>query len=153
MVSEEGVHTYDLIVKDCSWTEAYNDCLARGGHLVRINSDEEYNAIMSKIKSEGKEDKIFWLGGSRNSGSYTYHWIYEDGTYGTEDLNTNAKYKKYWFDGEPSFTDSSVNADEYYMSFFYVERLGRWGWNDAPNEVLSYAKEYSGRIGYICEYE
>ena len=39
------------------------------------------------------------------------------------------------------------------MDMFYVSKLEKWVWNDAPNDILSVAAGYSGKIGYICEYE
>ncbi len=151
--TEEGIHTYELIIKDCTWTEAYNECLSKGGHLVRINNVDEYNAIINQITKEGKNEMVFWVGGTRNQDTHAYHWIYEDGSLGEETLNTDDKYRPLWFDNEPSFEDTSVNANECYMSLLYVERFGRWGFNDAPNDVISYVSHYSGKTGYICEYE
>lgn len=149
---EEGVNTYELIVADVTWTEAYYDCLNRGGHLVRITSDEEYQAILQQIESEGKKNILFWLGGARNDDS-GYYWIYDEGRFGVEVLNEDEKYASYWLDGEPSFHDDTANADETRMNMFRLSSSGRWVWNDVPDDILSVASFYSGKIGYICEYE
>lgn len=151
---ESGIHTYELIVDDVTWTEAYLACLARGGHLVRINSEEEYQAIVQQIGEEEKGKIMFWLGGTRSAADvYEYRWIYEDGTYGSEILNEDEPYSHYWLDGEPSFYDESILQDEMYMNMFYVSKEQRWVWNDVPDDLIAIAEFYSGMIGYICEYE
>lgn len=149
---EEGINSYELIVADVTWSQAYYDCMDRGGHLVRITTDAEYQAILQQIASEGKENIIFWLGGARNDDS-GYYWIYDDGYFGSEVLNEDAKYASYWLDGEPSFHDDAAGVDETRMNMFRLSSSGQWVWNDVPDDILSVASFYSGKIGYICEYE
>ncbi|MCM1145853.1 MAG: zinc-ribbon domain-containing protein [Blautia sp.] len=150
---EVGVHTYELIVEDVTWGEAYDNCLARGGHLVRINSDEEYQAILRQIASEDKGNILFWLGGIRSSiDSKEYRWVYEDGAYGNKALNED-EYTSYWLEGEPSYFDESGTAPEMYMDMFYVKSQDRWVWNDVPEDIIAVLENYAGRVGYICEYE
>lgn len=151
-VVEVGVNTYELIVADMTWTEAYYDCLDRGGHLVRITSDEEYQAILQQIEAEDKKNILFWLGGARNDDS-GYYWIYEGGYFGSEVLNEDEKYASYWMENEPSFHDDAVGMDETRMNMFWRSSSGRWVWNDVPDDILSAAEFYAGKLGYICEYE
>lgn len=149
---EEGINRYELIVADVTWSQAYYDCLDRGGHLVRITTDEEYQAILQQIANEGRENIIFWLGGARNDDS-GYYWIYEDGYFGAELLDEDDKYASYWLENEPSFHDDTAGVDENRICMFRQSSSGRWVWNDVPDDVLSVASFYSGKIGYICEYE
>lgn len=151
-IPEEGVNRYEMIVADVTWTQAYYDCLERGGHLVRITTDEEYQAILQQIADEGKEQIIFWLGGARNDES-GYHWIYEGGYFGSEVLDEEEKYASYWLENEPSFHDAAAGVDETRMNMFRLSSSGKWVWNDVPDDILSVADFYSGKIGYICEYE
>lgn len=152
--SEYGIHTYELIVDDVTWTEAYNACLVRGGYLVRINSEEEYLEILEQIVHEDKRNIKFWLGGARSAADvYEYRWIYEDGSSGSTILNEDEPYHSYWLDGEPSFRDGSNSQDEMYMDMFFVSKEGRWVWNDVPNDLIATVEYYSGTVGYICEYE
>lgn len=149
-----GIHTYELIVDDVTWTEAYNACLARGGYLVRINSEEEYQEILEQIVHEDKRNIKFWLGGARSAADvYEYRWIYEDGISGSTILNEEEPFHSYWLDGEPSFRDGSSSRDEMYMNMFYVSKEGRWVWNDVPDDLIAVVEYYSGAVGYICEYE
>ncbi len=152
-VSEEGVHTYELLVGDVTWTQAYEDCIARGGHLVRINSEEEYQAILQQIRQEDKNNIKFWLGGRREADSHEYRWAYEDGSHGDEVLNQDEKYASYWLSGEPSYEDTAVGSQEMHMNMFYIKKEDRWVWNDAPDDLLAVVNAYAGTVGYICEYE
>ena len=159
LFDDVGVHTYELIVSDVTWTEAYEQCLRMGGHLVRINSDEEYNVILNQIYSEGKEKIKFWIGGYRDEND-DYRWVYNDSyedrfplIFGDVVINSDPMYKDYWLDGEPSLYDETTESDEDRMNMFYIKSLDRWVWNDVPDDVLSVASSYSGSMGYICEYE
>lgn len=150
---EDEIHTYELIVADVTWVEAYQSCLNRGGYLVRINSEDEYQAILSQVWAEDKGNIKFWLGGARDESSNTYRWIYEDTDYEGEALNNNEKYAAYWLDEEPSFADETTGETETFMNMFYISSQERWVWNDTVNDILGVLPTYSGTIGYICEYE
>lgn len=150
---EDEIHTYELIVADVTWIEAYQSCLDRGGYLVRINSEDEYQAILSQVWAEDKGNIKFWLGGARDESSNTYRWIYEDTDYEGEALNNNEKYAAYWLDEEPSFADETTGETETFMNMFYISSQERWVWNDTVNDILGVLPTYSGTIGYICEYE
>lgn len=150
---ETSIHTYELIVEDVTWTQAYQNCLDKGGYLVRINSDEEYQAILQQIGDEDKKNIKFWLGGARSSEeSGDYRWVYEDGTYGDIILNEEDPYLSYWLSGEPSFFDEAGDV-EMYMNMFYVSKEGRWVWNDVADDLIAVVDFYVGTVGYICEYE
>ena len=120
---EDEIHTYELIVADVTWIEAYQSCLDRGGYLVRINSEDEYQAILSQVWAEDKGNIKFWLGGARDESSNTYHWIYEDTDYEGEALNNNEKYAAYWLDEEPSFADETTGETETFMNMFYISSV------------------------------
>ena len=53
--------------------------------------------------------------------------------------------------GIRSFRDGA--NEEEYLDLLYYKNEGRWTWNDAPNDILAVVPSFSGRIGYICEYE
>lgn len=156
---EIGIHVYELIVDDVTWTEAYENCLRMGGHLVRINSDSEYNAILQQIQNEDKANIKFWIGGYRGIGR-DYRWVYND-NYDTKDeilvgdiiINEDSMYAGYWLDGEPSFYDEMTETEENRMNMFYMKDLGKWVWNDVTDDLLEVASFYAGTVGYICEFE
>lgn len=151
-VSEETISSYEIIIQDCTWYGAYQDCISREGHLLRIESEEEYEKIVEMIENADLRGYVFWLGGKKDprDGS-SYRWIRDDATFYGEILNSGDSMK-YWLDGEPSYYDDAGN-EENCMDMFYMQKEGRWVWNDAPNDILAIASFYSGRIAYICEYE
>lgn len=152
----EKEHYYELYIEDCTWEEAYQACLDRGGYLIRIDSTEEYYSIISQIEQQGYQNKIFWLGGAQYDGKYW--WVYHDNDknsdwVGDVCLNEDYPFNDLWLDGEPSYYDDQTNTYEDKMDMFYASKLEKWIWNDVPNDILSVVTGYSGKIGYICEYE
>ncbi len=149
-VAGNEIHSYQFIVADITWSEAAQRCRDNGGYLVNINSPEEYAHIISLISDYNLEDVIWWLGGCRQDGSNNYTWILENGYMGSEILNGDTKYSHYWLSGEPSFGNEQVK--EQYMTMFYHASDSCYVWNDVPNDIISIAPFYAGKIGYICEY-
>jgi len=49
----DGDCRYEFVLDDCSWTEAFENALDAGGHLVRIETPEEYEIILSEIAKRG----------------------------------------------------------------------------------------------------
>ena len=146
----KDIHKYEVIVKDVTWKEALDDCKARGGYLLRINTSEEKYHIEDMLKNNGQERLVIWLGGCLNLKDGHYHW-YDGEKFGQAALDSDKYYQFIWLNGEPSFT--GVNADgnmtdENYMCMFRVK--GYWAWNDVPEDISPF---YGGRVAYICEYD
>ena len=151
--SDYTSHRYEIILKDCTWTEAFEEAKTRGGYLVHIDSMEEYDFIRSNLLNTEASRKLkLWIGGARVAGSNEYHWANADGTLGQEILNSDA-YPGVWMSGEPSFRDESIGQDEFYLNLFYYSKENRWVWNDVPNDIISVVNSYKGTVGYICEYD
>ncbi|MBS5546467.1 MAG: zinc-ribbon domain-containing protein [Lachnospiraceae bacterium] len=150
---ETGIHRYELVVEDCTWNQAYNKAKEAGGYLVHINTQEEYDFLLTQVlgSEEAKNLKI-WIGGARAAGSYEYHWANEDGTFGEDTLNMGG-YAGYWMVNEPSFRDESIGQDEYYMNIFYYSKENRWVWNDVPDDLIGAVSSYQGSIAYIIEFD
>ncbi|MBQ9059030.1 MAG: VWA domain-containing protein [Atopobiaceae bacterium] len=132
---------YELVKADVSWTEANAACIAKGGHLVTINSQEE----MTKMSAMAEEAGLVysWIGGyTSNRGNLAFgHWVTG------EPFDYQA-----WYPGEPSRNDRD-GTPEMYLILWKVK--GEWSWNDerdAPFES-SDMKSMRGKMGYICEYE
>lgn len=151
-VTEGGIHRYEYVVSDCTWSEAYQNCLKAGGYLVRINSLDEYNYIINEIEQRQMTNIQFRIGGRRDSTSKDYYWVDRSNQLYGEKINADSYWtKEIWLTGEPSFSDGSVQEE--YLDIFYYANETRWVLNDVPDDILSTAPEFSGKFGYICEYE
>lgn len=129
---------YEIIVADVSWDEAELDCVARGGHLVTINTREEYATVCAMLRDYNV--KYVWVGCYRDpAGLMTW----------TSGQDVDAYF---WQEGEPSMTDSYDGAEENYV-MLVRQSDDTWLYNDSRMDPLqNYAKYYTGKIAYICEY-
>ena len=151
-VTEGGIHSYEVIIDDCSWDEAYQNALNMGGYLVRINSEEEYEYITSMLEGDEYQEILFRLGARRDSDSTEYYWIDENNKCYGERLNDSDYWtNSQWKSGEPNF---SYEEDEEICVEMHRNAGGTsWVWNDIPNDVVEEAPYYKGRVGFIVEYE
>ena len=146
-------YRYEFLVGDVTWYEAYEDCIARGGHLVTIESQEEFEILTEQLMDQKMERYLFWLGGMRLGESREYRWVDEAGNMGEEPLcgsDAAVEYQNCWLEGEPTY--QSGESQERFMTMFYKTDQERWVWNDVAEDLLSEAPFYEGRIAYICEY-
>lgn len=153
METEEAlIHRYDYLVEDCTWSEAVQRCLERGGYLATIESREEFDFITAELDRSAMGDILFYLGSSRDAEN-NYYWRNADGAYEGTPLNGNGNNwcYSYWMQGEPSFYDGEI--EENVLALFYFQDESRWVFNDVPENILEHLPYYSGKIGYICEYE
>ena len=147
-----GIHRYDYIVEDCTWSQAMQKAKDRGGYLAHIDSQDEYSYMKKEISAKGLDKIIFRVGGRRNSTGGEYYWVDTDNNPVGSVLNSY-NYWAYteWMKGEPSFVDGS--STETVIDIFYYKDEGRWVWNDVPDDILNIAPFYAGKVGYIVEYE
>ena len=153
--TEGGIHNYEIVIKDCGWKQAFNDSRSKGGYLVRINSYEEYQYLLKLISTYGCNSIHFYIGGCKEPDGKGYYWVDENGdTYG-ERLNGNPDVwcNGEWMAGEPSYEDPNLKIEEPYMNIFYYSGEGRWVWNDGPENIPAAVSAFSGKVGYIIEYE
>lgn len=146
---DNNTHTYDFVIANITWEDAYQKCMSKGCHLLSIDSEDEYKYIINEIENNGLEHYIFYVGAYRPEEDVYYYWTNENGYLNDEAINDIP----YWMNNEPSFEDVSLGIDEHYSDLFYFVDEQRWVINDIPNDIISVMPSYHGRMGYICEYE
>ncbi len=144
---KEVIHTYEIVVDDVSWTEAKRYAEDAGGHLATITSKKEEKKIIKKAEKAGIT--YVWIGGRTgfdDDENVEFSWI----------TGEDVEYEN-WFAGEPSGMDMADNDIlEPYAMLWYVRDA--WSWNDQRDELAhnsndAIAKQYSGKMGYVIEYE
>lgn len=135
----EPKNTYEIFVEDLNWQDAMRRCERLGGHLVVINTLEEFEEVCALADSIGVRN--VWVGCSRKNGELV--WV-------TGETDTGVYYK--WYPGEPTEIDRSTYAHEDWLLLW--KRDGEWSYNDMVYDPAhDYAGRYSGNIAFICEYE
>ena len=123
--------------QDVSWTQAKELADAAGGHLVTVSSQEELEEVITLAMIN--DCNYVWLGCHRENGEL----IWENGE--------QISYYK-WGKGEPSQYDSGDKVSEDYVLLWKFN--GEWVYNDSRNDpVADYPDMYSGKIGFIVEFD
>lgn len=144
---EESIHRYTFHQEDCTWSEAYQSAIDKGGYLVRINTQEEWDYLIQEIEAMGYGDKYFFIGGRRENDGTTYHWVDTQNRLLEEALNQDSFWGNHlWLPGEPSIAYGG--KEELYMEMNQDPEHG-WGFNDVKDRMLSYNPSL---IAYIVEY-
>ena len=139
------VSEYEVIVSDLSWEDARRACEARGGTLAVITSEEEFNRICAYANQSGLTS--LWIGGRVDS--MADNW--GTGSWVTGEAWTFER----WFPGEPSRQDEDGTL-EYCLSMWNIKYNGEdigWTFNDQRNDLIADFPNFSGKVGYICEYK
>lgn len=148
---DTAIHTYQIMIDDCTWSEAMQKAQEMGGYLVRINSQEEYDAILEQLNAGDYSKYHFYLGGRRDSDGTDYYWVDVDNQFIGECLNGSSSWcQSAWYDGEPSFADGDIAEDA--MNLFCVGDT--WYLNDSSMDLAGNYPDYlGGKVGYIVEIE
>ena len=145
-------HTYRLVISDCSWTQAYQEAVNAGGYLARLETWEEYQSVLQMINNSGVSGIMFRIGARRDPESALYQWVDRNNTVFGGALNAPESWVyPEWMSGEPSFQDGDIQ--EAYVDIYYYQKEGRWVWDDVPDDIISVVPSYSGKLGYIIEFE
>ena len=131
---------YELVKATVSWSQANTEAIAKGGHLITITSQQEMNMASQMAQAAGL--KYVWMGGYTmiNGNTAFGHWV------------TGEDFSQYtaWYPGEPSRNDLD-GTSEMYLMLWCVD--GVWSWNDQRNDPARDFSYFSGKTGYIIEYE
>lgn len=110
-------------MKSTSWDTANNLCIARGGHLATITSEEENSLVYSLLQNEEFDNVLFGL--YQSSGTWT--WVNEEQS---EFL--------FWAEGEPNDGKSKPHG-------MYSKAYPNGEWVDG--------KFLSDTSAYVCEWD
>ena len=138
--------TYDFVLDNCSWSQAFQKAKAAGGHLVRIETKAEYDTIREQINQRGLEYVMFRVGARRDENGTDFYWVDDSNKPVGQPLNNALdQIGAQWGAGEPSlkWNGTEETAVEFEFS------TGVWVWNDiadqpnlAPNDNYGYIIEY-----------
>lgn len=156
-VQEDAIHRYEVIVDDCTWEEAYQNCLSMGGYLARINSKEEFDYITKKVVEKEKDysKKQYYVGMRRDVNSDAYYLINENNELVGDRLDNGytSWANSLWLSKEPSYYDSTLKIEETCVSIFKYKETNKWVMNDIPSNLVVQVLSYKGKLGYICEFD
>ena len=150
---ESTIHRYEFVISDEGWGEAFQSCISRGGYLARIETLEEWEEVTRQLEAQGLSENVFYIGGMRNSQSNTYYWVDTSMNLLTDEPvnDSSSPLNGKWLSGEPSYQDGEYQ--ELFLTMYHNSDANDWVLNDVPNDVVGIWSYYSGRMGYICEYE
>ena len=156
--AQSQTHRYELYVGDITWDEAKKQCEEKGGYLAAITTIEEYEHIKKGIEDSGQTPVAYWIGAScdRPSSYYpTYEWHEPKRDYLKDIFISYTIMGKYWADGETSYYRQAAEEkiDETGIYLLYDDAKEDCYLYDAPMDTLLRDPEYTGKIGYICEYD
>ncbi len=122
-------HTYILIQKNATWTEAKADAEARGGYLATITSAGEWSNIEKQL-GNSLLNKGIWLGGSDAQTEGNWKWL-------TGEAWSYAR----WGAGQPN----NIDGVQDYLQLWSVSGTA-YQWDDQHNVPMAYyLLERSGR--------
>lgn len=141
-------HRYELIVEDVTWEEASARCQEKGGYLATITSNEEMRRIQEQVTAEAKTDITFFVGAKERK------WL----EHGTEELDAMILYTilDFWPNGGLDLQRWQKEGEEALKNYFvlvYRESDRRCYLGEELNDILTAKPSYTGKIGYICEYD
>lgn len=132
----ESTANFEVVRSDISWTDAEQRAREMGGHLAIIRSEADFNRITSLAEAQGLD--FVWIGLFRVNGAL--QWV---------DPAAEGWYN--WGPGQPSVTDTDGTAENFVL-LWHTD--SGWVYNDSRNNpAAAYPSSYSGRIGFVCEYD
>lgn len=140
------IEKYQLNIMDITWEDANEYCNSHGGHLATISSDLELLQICRTVEYYYRDYCIFFVGGMYCSNTSDYRWVTDDSN---ETIDSNL-----WRTGEPTYTGATEDGrtvDENYTCFLKID--GNYYLMDVPSDIIDAAPSYSGKVGFICEFD
>ena len=141
---------YEIIVQDCTWSEAQAICESKGGHLATPQGEVGWWGIQDLIREDDSGAFAYYVGGTYSEANGGYIWSAD---------NSNLPVGDYfWRAGEPSLsgkTEDGRTVDENRMCVLATSNNGYKTMEmiDVPDDILDAAPSYSGKVAFICEYD
>ena len=142
---------YEVVVSHISWAQAKAAAERKGGHLVTIQNQAEFNEVTSLLAGYSTVKNV-WVGtcapeNVNSKSSAEAYWNSSDARWITGE---RFEFKK-WRSGEPSGYDSGLAAPERYLQIFRPAKDGgAWSYNDAGDDLSEYKEN---TLAYVIEYE
>ena len=133
----ENRHTYAVINKSMSWTDAKRECEKHGGYLVTITSSAEQTFIENLLNQKGDKN-TYWIGGYCES-DRQFKWV----------TSEPFEYAN-WGIGEPNNQGGSEDKIQI-LRISYDSTNSRGTWNDENNAINDADAWWSSR-GFVCEW-
>ena len=120
-----------------SWSQAQAYCGSLGAELVKINSEEENEFVLSLVRDEAASVKQVWIGLRWDSNGQDYFW--SDGS---------VPVYKNWANGEPNGFSLEPCAQMYTARANSINLPNRASgrWNDIPCSA-----DYKHPSGIVCK--
>lgn len=127
---EIGLSRYEFIRSNLTWHEAKSDAEQRGGHLLTITSQEEWEAVLHLLQLNQPAWAVpIWAGGTDQEEEGNWKWI------------TGEPWEfSAWSEGEPNNL-----SGEHFLTIEYR------GWNDLPADDDTFETAYILEHGYFTD--
>ena len=109
---EKGYGRYQIVPGNFTWEQAKADAEARGGHLVTITSQDEWNMIWSLL-GPSWGSTVYWMGGTDQGTDGNWRWV----------TGENWSFNR-WYPSQPS------GGGEHQLLSSGNLPDGQPGWND-----------------------
>lgn len=150
----KGQSKYEVVIKDCTWKQAFEESLESGGHLVTIETEKEYKHLISLLSDAELDSVRLYISAARDNDDDKYYWIDKDMYFVGDALNGEKSYaKEVWKSGNPSLVNSEdTSIVENRVELQHTTSF-QWDYNDVADNILDADPAWAGKIGYIIEYD
>ena len=150
----KGQSNYEVVIKDCTWQQAFEESIASGGHLIMIETEKEYEKLVSLLSEAELGSVRLYISAARDNNGDKYYWVDKKLYMVGEALNGDKSYAKdVWKSGNPSMVNSQdTSIVENRVELQHTTSF-QWAYNDVADNILDADPDWAGRIGYIIEYD
>ena len=153
LVSLSGQSSYEVVIKDCTWDQAFEESIEAGGHLAMIETEKEYKKLVSLLQEADLDTVRLYISAARADDDDMYYWVDSKQYLVGDALNGEKSYARdLWKSGNPSKVNSQdTSVIENRVELQHTTSF-QWALNDVANNILDADPDWSGKIGYIIEY-